>query len=300
MSDYTQKLYIGILCAIATSFLLALLNVCSKILTEQLDPVMIAFWRNAIALPILIIGMIIFGKIHLMKTTRPIAQATRALFGTTGLIMAAWTFQLMPITEGVVLSFSSPFFVILLSYPLLKEKVGVYRITATLVGLIGVVVMIGFDSSVLTPKGIAVGMAFAFFNGLVLVMLRQLGRTEHALTTVFYFLVFGLIITTFYVPFTDVIIPEQPYWPYLLGLGIVGLSSLIFKTESFRHAPASVIAPISYSILIWSAILDFIIWNHIASPNIWLGATIIIASNGIILWREYAKSKSSTGQAPVV
>jgi len=198
MSGHTQKLYIGIFCAIIASFLLALLNVCSKILTEQLDPIMIGFWRNVIALPILIIGMITFKKIHLMKTKRPMAQAVRATLGTIGLIMAAWTFQLMPITEGVVLSFSSPFFVILLSYPLLGEKVGIYRIGATMLGLVGVVIMIGFDQSVLTSKGIAVGMAFAFFNGLVLVMLRQLGKTEHALTTVFYFLTFGLIITAPY------------------------------------------------------------------------------------------------------
>jgi len=293
MPYHTQKLFIGILCAIAASFLLALLNVCSKILTQQLDPVMIAFWRNAVALPILLIGIIAFGKLHLLKTDKPIAQAIRAALGTTGLIMAAWTFQLLPITEGVVLSFSSPFFVILLSYPLLKEKVGLYRVGATMMGLIGVVVMIGFDQSVLTPKGIAVGLTFAFFNGLVLVMLRQLGKTEHALTTVFYFLTFGLFITTPYLPFTDVIIPDQRYWPYLLGLGIVGLSSLILKTESFRHAPASVIAPIAYSILIWSAVLDFIIWNRVASVNIWIGAAIIILSNIIILWREHTKSKTS-------
>jgi len=260
MSGHTQKLYVGILCAIAASFLLALLNVCSKILTEQLDPVMIGFWRNVVALPILIIGMVAFKKMHLIKTSRPMAQAVRATLGTIGLIMAAWTFQLMPITEGVVLSFSSPFFVILLSYPLLKEKVGAYRIGATMMGLVGVVVMIGFDQSVLTPKGIAVGMAFAFFNGLVLVMLRQLGRTEHALTTVFYFLTFGLIITAPYAPFADVVIPDQSYWPYLLGLGLAGLSSLIFKTESFRHAPASVIAPIAYSILIWR-ITQYLDWR---------------------------------------
>jgi len=296
MTQHTQKLYVGIICAIIASFLLALLNVCSKILTEQLDPVMVAFWRNVIALPILIIGMLIFGKIHLMKTERPWAQAIRAVLGTTGLIMAAWTFQLMPITEGVVISFSSPFFVILLSYPLLKEKVGAYRIGATLMGLCGVVIMIGFDSSVLTPKGLMVGFAFAFFNGLVLVMLRQLGRTEHALTTVFYFLLFGLFITVPYAPFADIIIPDQNYWPYILGLGLAGLSSLIFKTESFRHAPASVIAPIAYSILIWSAVLDFLIWNHVASANIWIGAAIIILSNLIILWREHTRSK--TEQTP--
>lgn len=293
MQDHREKLYFGIFCAVIASFFLALLNVSSKILTEQLDPVMIAFWRNIVALPILVFGMIVFGKIRLIKTKRPVAQAIRAILGTIGLIMAAWTFQLMPITEGVVLSFSSPFFVILLSYPLLKEKVGKYRIGATMLGLVGVVVMIGFDQSMLTLKGITVGLTFAFFNGLVLVMLRQLGRTEHVFTTVFYFLTFGLIITVPYIPFADIIIPDQSYWPYLLGLGIAGLLSLIFKTESFRHAPASVIAPIAYSILIWSTVLDFLIWNHLASPNIWIGAVIIIVSNIIILWREHVKACSN-------
>ncbi len=293
MGNHAQKLWLGILCAIIASFLLSLLNICSKILTEQLGPVMIAFWRNTVALPIIVISMVLFGKTHLMKTNRPLAQTIRAILGSLGLIMAAWTFQLMPITEGVVISFSSPFFVILLSYPLLKEKVGAYRIGATLLGLLGVIIMIGFDSSVLTPKGIAVGMTFAFFNGVVLVMLRQLGRTEHTLTTTFYFLSVGFALTLFYLPFADVIVPDQSYWPYILGLGLVGLSSLIFKTEAFRHAPATVIAPITYSVLIWSSVLDFVIWNHVASANIWIGAAIIIGSNFVILWRENYRSNTN-------
>jgi drug/metabolite transporter (DMT)-like permease len=268
------------------------LNVFSKILTKQIDPVMVAFWRNAIALPILVVAMIAFRQTHLMKTSRPVGQIIRAVLGTIGLVMAAWTFDLMPITEGVVLSFSSPFFVILLSYPLLKEKVGIYRILATCVGLIGVVVMIGFDQSVLTPKGIAVGLGFAFFNGLVLVMLRQLGKTEHSLTTVFYFLVIWLLITTPYLPFAGTIIPDPSYWWVIIALGVVGVSSLILKTESFRHAPASVIAPVAYTILIWSCILDFLIWNHVASSTIWIGAGIIILSNLFILWREHKISKT--------
>jgi drug/metabolite transporter (DMT)-like permease len=118
-------------------------------------------------------------------------------------------------------------------------------------------------------------------------MLRQLGRTEHALTTVFYFMVTGLILTGAYMPFAEKAIPDISMWLVVVGLGIVGTLALVFKTESYRHADASIIAPIAYTMLIWSAIFDYLIWNYTAGINIWIGATIIILSNLIIIWREH-------------
>lgn len=69
--------------------------------------------------------------------------------------------------------------------------------------------------------------------------------------------------------------------------------SLIVKTESYRHAPANVIAPIMYVILLWTMVMDYLVWDKVATLNVWIGAGTIIASNLFILWRENCRSKTN-------
>ncbi len=286
MSEHQQNLKIGIITALGAAFFLTTMNIITKILVEDLDPVVVAFWRNLFAFAFLIIGFYATNKTSLMHTTRLKDHVFRGIIGTLGLILAIWMFSLMPVTEGTIIGFTSPLFVIMLSYPLLREKVGKYRVIATLFGLLGIIFMVGFDHSGLNSYGLMVGLGFALCNALVLIMLRQLGKTENAMTTVFYFMGIGLVMTALYLPFASKILPEFSVWYLVFGLGVFGTASLILKTESYRHAPATVIAPIAYTMLLWSAFFDYIIWNHVAPTNVWIGASIIIISNIIILWRE--------------
>ena len=255
MSLPDQNLKIGISLALGSAIFLSIMNIFAKMLVEDIDPIMVTFWRNAVALTILVSGFLITRKFHLFKTSQLKSQIFRAVIGTAGMTMAVWTFQLMPVTEGVVISFVSPLFIVLLSYPMLRERVGIYRVLATLFGLLGIVIIVGFDADNLTPKGVIVAMTWAFLNGLVLIILRQLGKKYHALTTTFYFLFVGFLITGSYIPFADNVVPstQSLLWT-AVGIGIVGVISLFVKTESFRHAPASVLVPLAYTILLWSTL----------------------------------------------
>jgi drug/metabolite transporter (DMT)-like permease len=287
MTSQQSNLTKGIITALAAAFFLSCLNMFSKILVEDIDPPMVTFWRNLFAIIALSLFILATKQTALIKTQRPWAHLIRGCVGTIGMVLGVWMFSLLPITEGTVLSFTSPLFIILLSYPLLREKVGIYRVTATIIGFTGVLIMVGFSGTeTLTIKALMVGFGFALCNAFVLIMLRQLGKTEHALTTVFYFMVTGLVLTGFYMPFADKIIPDVSLWWVVIGLGIAGTLSLLFKTESYRHGDASIIAPIAYTMLIWSAFFDYVIWDYTAGPQIWIGAAVIVASNLFIIWRE--------------
>jgi len=296
MDSEKDNLSKGVTAALIAAIFLTVMNILSKILAEDLDPVMIAFWRNFFALVILVAGLAVTNNMQLMKTAQLKSQIIRAVIGTAGLILAIWAFSILPLTEAIVIGFTSPLFVILLSYPLLRERVGIYRVGATCIGFIGIIVIVGFDIQSLGVLGVIVTLGWAFFNGVVIIMLRQLGKKDSAMTTTFYFMLIGLVLCGAYVPFADKVIPSQPYWWAVGLLGIVGVISLILKTEAYRHAPASVIAPLAYSILLWTAFLDYIIWNHVASPTIWAGAVIIIAANLFIIWREKQLSKINEGR----
>jgi drug/metabolite transporter (DMT)-like permease len=290
-----QNDHIGksVLCALAAAGALSIMNMVSKILTETISPIEVTFWRNLVALAIMIPIIVAFGKTALMKTKRWKGQLFRAVIGTVGMVLAVWMFSLLSLADGVALSFTAPLFVILLSKPVLGERVGLFRTSAALIGFSGVLIIAQpWDSASLNILGLAIGMTFALLNAGVMLCLRWLSDTESSVTTVFYFLLFGLIGIAPFIPFNYTPIDGGDYW-LVLTLGIVGIVSLMLKTESYRWGAASVVAPISYSLLLWALMFDWLIWNKTPSANVLIGASIIIASNAFILWREHKKQKHS-------
>jgi drug/metabolite transporter (DMT)-like permease len=292
-----QKLWVGVLCALFAGLFISIMNFSAKILSDQIDPIVITFWRNLGALSLLILYFLITKKTHFIKTQKPIGQLIRAVLGTIGMVLSVWAYTLLPMTQAAVIGFTSPFFILMLSFPLLGEIVGKFRVFATAFGFSGVLVIIGFDTTEsLNTLGIIVSICWAFFNALVLICLRWLGKTEHALTTVFYFMLIGLIMCALYLPFAPAIMPDETMYLWVGIIGFIGLLSLIFKTEAYRHAPTSVIAPIAYAILIWTTFLDFIVWDIVAGLNTWIGASIIITANLVIIWRESKKSNTNSNR----
>ena len=129
--------------------MLAISAVFVKFISEYFDPIEVIFFRNLIALGMLIIGYFIFRQNLTLKTNRPWHQLLRAAIGTTAVIIGVWTISILPLAEMTVLFFTSPLFVIPLSIIFLKEKIGVTRIIAVFLGFSGIWIMAGLT---LPPK----------------------------------------------------------------------------------------------------------------------------------------------------
>ena len=275
---------LGVGFALCAAIMLSSMNMFAKLLSSIHDPIEITFWRNLIARALLLAGLVVFKKLHLLKTNRPWAQLWRSIVGTTGMIFSVWAASLMPLTTATAFIFTAPLFVILMSYPILKERVGIYRILAVILGVSGVLLIANPEGGI-SSLALTVGLLAGFFNGMVAIFLRWLGSTENTATTNFYFFLYGLIGTGIAMPFIYTPpIPETSLW--IVAIGIVGLLSLLFKTQGFRLGPASLISPISYTMLVWASLYDYFIWNTLPTPSVLIGAFIIISSNIFILWRE--------------
>jgi len=281
----------GVLFALAAAAMLSSMNMFGKLLGAYQDPIEVTFYRNLIALILLVGGLFFLKKLYLVKTKRPFAQFARAFIGTVGMLFSMWAVIIMPLTTATAFLFTAPLFVTLLSYPLLKERVGILRFGAVLIGFSGVLLIARPETNISLFE-ISVGLAAGFFNGLVAICLRWLGNTESTATTNFYFMLYGLIGTALFMPFVATA-PTVIETPWIIGIGIVGLLSLLFKTQGFRLGPAALISPVSYTMMIWALIYDFLIWQTIPTWPILMGASIIILSNIFILWREHQKSKQA-------
>lgn len=144
------------------------------------------FWRQALPAVSIFVWLLSRGQLYRLKTRRPWIHARRALIGGTGMFLTLGVVRLLPLAEATILGFTTPMFAVILSALMLKEKVGVWRWTAVMMGLVGVVIIAGPDTGSLPLFGVAVGIGAAFMVALVTVQVRDLGRTEEPLTVVFY------------------------------------------------------------------------------------------------------------------
>ena len=293
-----QNLPLALGFAALNALMLSSMSLFGKLLGEVFGPIEITFFRNVSSFIFLIAFLFAMRQIpEILKTERPIAHIVRSVIGTIGIAVGMWSFILSPLALATLLFFTSPLFVALLSYPVLGERVGPYRLTSVAIGFIGVAIISApafiQGQSDITVLGVCVGITYGFLAACVDLCLRYLGDTESSSTTTFYFLLFGIVSTSLYWPFSDKSILDQNINSFLIiiGIGLTGVISLLAKSQSYRLAEAAYVAPITFTMIIWAGLFDYFIWNKTPNALLFLGGGIIITSNLFILWREQKKKK---------
>ena len=190
----------------------------------------------------------------------------------------------LPLADCTVIFFASPLFVTALSVPLLGEHVGIHRWGAVVVGLVGVMIVVRPGMGFVHWASI-LPLITALFYASVQIITRVLGRTDHALTTLFYTSIGGLAFSSIGVLFVWVT-PSLEQWVILVWLGFLGAVGHYFMIRAFAIAPVSVLAPFDYTTLIWAILFGFLLFREL--PDAWTiaGATIIISSGFYLIHRE--------------
>lgn len=274
------------------------MSLFAKLLSQYFDPIEVTFWRNIASIILLLAWLFATRNIIFYKTARPRVHLFRSFIGTIGIALGMWTVSLLTLAQTTLLLFTSPLFTVLLSALFLREKIGIYRISAVIIGFIGVAIAANPANMTIPIIGLAAGLGWGLMSGSVDVTLRWMGKTENSITTTFYFLLFGTLATALFWPFSQTPITDVPIekaWivaGIIIGLGATGTLALLSKTQSYRLGEASIIAPIMYTMLIWSVLFDYLIWNRTPEWNVIIGATIIIAANLFIIYREHKLKKS--------
>jgi S-adenosylmethionine uptake transporter len=214
----------------------------------------------------------------------------RTLFLRTFLVLGAWLLYYsatrhLALAQLTTLYFSAPLIVVFLSIIILKEKVTKMRWMAAIVGLIGVVIAANPTKiPELVPAATAVFAAFCWAWSVILV--RLVSRTESTISQMMATsLVFAIACAAMMPWFWKT--PDAEGWVLLALLSVVGMVGQYLVYEGFRYAPASSIAPIEYSGLIWAVLLGLTIWGEVPTQNVYIGALLIVGSSlGLIFWER--------------
>jgi drug/metabolite transporter (DMT)-like permease len=267
-------------------FSIITMNMFGKLVGEEHTPIEIVFWRNWVALAMVVAIIWYKQDTSLFKTKRLKGHQFRGVAGTCGLTMVFWAYSLMPMADVVAIMFTAGLMTTGMSAIILKERVGTYRWLAVVIGFTGAFVAASPSGDEWALNGVFVALGAAFIGGaLVSIMLRSLGKTEPALTTVFYFLSTGIVITLPYILYIGNLPTLYSLGP-LIGCGIAGGISQVLKTEALRFAEASLLSPVYYTSIIWAILMGWMVFGDWPSNTVIIGACIIILANFIIIWRE--------------
>lgn len=277
-----DKAFIGIGCMLFALVLYALADAFLKHLMAIYPVPQTMFLRALTRLFPLIIAMYFQGGMKkVLGTCHPIRHLVR--LGVNLAYTSAFMFAMSmgSLTEVYTLSYTSPFFMILLSAFLLKEKVTRGRWAAVIVGMLGVVVALRPGSGIFEITAILV-LIGAFLGSLNKILMRRLAETEHSLSIAIYPNVVMILAT---LPF--LLSAWHPmawtHWGIFAIVGAVAALGQYLIAQALRFTQASVLAPIDYSSFFWVVALDFFWWNKTLELHTLLGAAIIVGSNLYIL-----------------
>jgi drug/metabolite transporter (DMT)-like permease len=280
---------------LASSAGFTIMAVLIRNVSDRIDPLQMAFFRTSIGL-LVILPFVAHVGFRTVRSSVLRMHMTRAALGTIAMFCAYYAIAHMPLADYTALSFTRPLFATILAAVVLHEIVRWRRWSATIVGFLGVVVMVRpgagtFDPTTFVALGESISLA------LLIVIVKLMPQNERTLTMLFWFGMFSIPITI--VPATFVWQwPDPMEWLLLVVMAVAGVASQWFFILAFRTGEASFVAPIDYVRLVFVAVTGYLVFSEV--PSIWTlsGAAIIIASTLYIVRREARLGRRPVASAP--
>ncbi len=277
----------GVFWAVMISVVSVTNDVLMRFLGERLHPVEISFFRFFFSM-VSILPLMVSSGSTLFKTQRPMMHVLRAVLGALALGLCCYSVNIMPLSENTTIMFCEPLFFLPLAYILLKEKVDAPRWIATIVGFIGLMIILrpGTDAfRVVAFVPMTAAILFALSN----VMVKKM-TGEHASTMLFYFGVGTTLFALIPLPFFSEM-PTLSELGLLVLLGIGGNMIQVCLFRAFSATEASALAPFRYVEFIISALFGYLLFSQI--PTVWIfgGAALITLSTFYITIMETRKEK---------
>ncbi|MFL6786772.1 MAG: DMT family transporter [Sphingomicrobium sp.] len=282
-----QQPLAGIALRLLTAFLLAIMFALVKLVsTRGVNVVESLFYRQC-GSALCATGFVALGPgFASLRTQRAWAHVGRMALGVGAMGLNFLAFILLPLAEATTIGFSVPIFSVVLAAIILDEPTGKWRWSAVAAGFSGVLLIVQPGHGDVPLLGASIALVAALMTASVTIVIRRLGATERAATTVFWFAASSLV------PLALAMLVfakshDFMTWTMLAGMALAGGLAQLTLTGALRLAPIALVMPMDYTSLLWALLLGSWIFGEIPTPWIWVGAPIIIASGLVIVWREH-------------
>ena len=269
-------------------FIFTVTSAMIRLLSTQIESVQTAFFRAVISLVILL-PIIAAGKVKPWQSKRIAGHFWRTFMGTLSMVLGFYAVAMLPLADATAIAFSQPLFSVVVAALIAGEKVRWRRWTATIVGFLGVLVMVRPGEGSL-QAGALVALANAATVALSILLVKRLSDSETPL----------MILTQFAIFSTILLLPPALWvwrwpdaWGWVLAVGVALTATVgqYFWVQAFKAGEMSAVAPFEYLRLPFAVFVGWLLWDEI--PLIWtyVGAAIVIASALYIAHREHQLAK---------
>jgi drug/metabolite transporter (DMT)-like permease len=245
---------------------------------------------RSLAAMVLLLPLIWRDRKSFAVAPRPGLQLLRVVLATLESVFFFWAVTYLPLADVVTFYLAGPIYVTALSALFLGEHVGWRRWSAVLVGFAGVIICLRPSAATLTAPAL-IALAGSVFFALLMITTRTLrGTSDTVLITGITSgaLIFGLASA----PFAWVT-PTPRDIALLALLGVVAQAAHMCVNRSLKLAPASVVVPYQYTLIVWAVVLGYLVFGDVPEALMLVGAGIIVAAGLFIFLREQARGAES-------
>lgn len=276
-----ENLVLGALLTTAAFFCVALVGTLAKVSGQYTSTGVLLAFQNAICL-LFVVPVALRGGWAPLRTNKIGLHLLRAATGTACWYALFFAIAHIPLANATLLTYSAPLWMPLIAWAVTRQRVARATWIGAIVGFAGVVL-------VLQPQGRSVDVgemaafAGAIFLAVAMMSVRWLGATEPMIRVLFYYF---LLATLMAVPIA--VLDWRPIapagWAWLIGLGFAQLFSQTLIVLAYRYAPAEKLGPFIYSVIVFTAIIDWLVWKH-PPTLLTFGGMALVIGGGLIAIR---------------
>lgn len=245
----------------------------------DLDTFEIMTYRSLVGVIIVTILITATRNWNSVKTDRLGFHLIRNLAHFTGQNLWFYSLTLIPLAQLFALEFTSPLWVIVLAPLILGEKLTKLRALSAMLGFIGILIVARPTPESLNA-GVLAAASCAIFFALTIMFTKRLTRHEGIASILFWLtlmqLLMGLVMSGWD---GDIALPDSQVLPWIILIGLAGLTAHFCLTTALTLAPATAVVPIDFARLPLIAILGMLIYGEQLDLWVFVGAVIICAAN---------------------
>ena len=274
----------GALWMLASAITFTLMTSLIKYLGADYSPALQTFYRQAAGLLVLA-PILVRDPVGAFRTSRPGILLFRSLAGTLGMVLAFWAYQEMPLAEANALSFTRTLWIVPLAIFVLGEKVGPWRLGATLIGFGGVLIMLqpSIANAVGWPAAAALSSAALF--AMTITGMKVMTRDHSVTVLMVWSAVLGFVLS---IPLavTEWRWPDPVDLALLAAMGVLGLVTQVCYIKGMALGDAAAMAPIDYTRLVFAILFGLVLFHEVPNLVTMLGALVVVGSTLVITLRD--------------
>ena len=277
----------GIACGSGTGLIV-------KIIADDISLLMTLWFRFLLSLPLLFLAAYWQKGIKAHQIKAKGTLCIRILLGIAGISLWFVSMRTLPIGLATALVLSSTIYVAMASPLFLQERVGIYRWSAVLVGLLGVFIIANlfsasFNVAILFP--ILASMASAGLQ----ITLRKLGRSDAPASVASWYNFAGFIIMSLLLIIMPHLIEKPPshIWPHLIALGVIGALLQLSFTSSYHYIDAVIVSTLRYLQVPLAMLLGYFMFSETPTIAQAIGIAMIVIASVVIVIREFMRKSEN-------